>query len=467
MAYVVLAVGSLFSLFWLVGLLFAFRTKGDRSLLIPSFWLLAFLGLATFGQFKLIEAQQNPDLLTSENYLKLTRGMSPSDALVALGGTSPDIVGDLDTDQLKKYDLTSNQITLPSEVKSRLSPGKFVAEREDAEITLSFDGEPSGLLNRRPKDAEGAVLGLPATEELHGVKGLHFRFLIMDEEKTTAIREERQAAIEEAEEAEKDLPVYTPIITPAQRVCESPEATEDEEEDSDPVFCGEDDSCPTGSTCSVKEWSILEGRDWTYEANKDEIPSAASYLEAANAELGEDEEKGQWPTAEHVALAVQEAINKNHGPRSEACASDEEWNAVDSVWTCPGAPEDAPMTTGQWVAHLDVDEDPTKVTVQPLAEGLLGEDGNQLMAQCNTGLNLALKIGLSKDGESQRFYGGNDSARIDFWTEDDTFFDDDFIVDGRMVAVGYKRGKLMGAGQRGLAITPDQEPVPIIKKTAE
>ena len=35
-----------------------------------------------------------------------------------------------------------------------------------------------------------------------------------------------------------------------------------------------------------------------------------------------------------------------------------------------------------------------------------------------------------------------------------------------MVAIGYKSGKLMGAGQRGLEITPDQEPVPVIKTSS-
>ena len=63
MVYLIIGFGGLFALFWVLALVFATRTVGERSLGIPGFWIVVFGAIAGFGLSKFTEATSNPELL--------------------------------------------------------------------------------------------------------------------------------------------------------------------------------------------------------------------------------------------------------------------------------------------------------------------------------------------------------------------------------------------------------------------
>ena len=83
-------------------------------------------------------------------------------------------------------------------------------------------------------------------------------------------------------------------------------------------------------------------------------------------------------------------------------------------------------------------------------EDLLGAASNELRAQVDTGFNMSITLGRSVQGEAQRFIGGADSVRLEFWYEEDPLLDDDFSTTPRLVAAGFVDDKLFGLGSNGL-----------------
>jgi hypothetical protein len=144
-----------------------------------------------------------------------------------------------------------------------------------------------------------------------------------------------------------------------------------------------------------------------------------------------------------------------------------------------------------FTAVYEIDEDAmdasTKFVIQPaeclpLAEGetaddkdpcskdgqksslFLGEDSNSLRAQVLTGDNLAVQLGIATNGKTQRFVGGANEVQLEFWQEEDPFFDDDFNTAPRLIVGGFVNGELFALGQNGLEVSKAEEPVKIEKK---
>ena len=68
MVYLIIGFGGLFALFWVLALVFATRTVGERSLGIPGFWIVIFGVIAGFGLSKYSEATSNPEKLVKGTY---------------------------------------------------------------------------------------------------------------------------------------------------------------------------------------------------------------------------------------------------------------------------------------------------------------------------------------------------------------------------------------------------------------
>ena len=61
MVYLIIGFGGLFALFWVLALVFATRTVGERSLGIPGFWIVVFGAIAGFGlsKYSRLQIQKN------------------------------------------------------------------------------------------------------------------------------------------------------------------------------------------------------------------------------------------------------------------------------------------------------------------------------------------------------------------------------------------------------------------------
>ena len=105
---------------------------------------------------------------------------------------------------------------------------------------------------------------------------------------------------------------------------------------------------------------------------------------------------------------------------------------------------------GVFAAEIDVDEDPAMFTIVPVAEEFLGENSNNLKIQVMTGENIAVKVGRTTKGDLQRFNGGNDKLQMDYFYEEDAFWDRDFDTSSRLIVAGYINDKLVNAGQRNV-----------------
>ena len=141
MVYIVIAFGAVFLLFWGLTLMFAFRSTGERSLFIPSFFILIFLSIFTFGGIKWKEAQDNPDLLTIANLTGIEYG-ADREAVASTFGPREDLTL-LSPEELRKYDLSTNRINVPLNICSRMKPGEYEASRLEAGIKFSVVGDPS------------------------------------------------------------------------------------------------------------------------------------------------------------------------------------------------------------------------------------------------------------------------------------------------------------------------------------
>lgn len=431
MAYVILAFGSIYSLYWLLTFLFSVRSKGERSVLIPLVFLISFLAIAGFGMMKLQEAFANPEKLTLENYKALKEGSTPEEVMKGLGDLSPLKMVMMSKEKRLRYDLTTNGIKMPPSVRNRLGVGKYKAERDDSALPFTVLGEPSRILSKPPrvkKDEEPPhLLGLSATERQNGVKGLTLRFFVPDDAKYLEMKKQRSEETAALKEANKEVD-FDPIIVPA---------------------------------VAGKEWVFTEGKDWTYEPDE---------------------------TTEHVSEKLCGVIDKNadwtcifkYGEEKKVCetackefdkskVSDTyEYKWVAFYWelgqeVCSErkarCPEDAYNKCVQECINLEVESYPYNFLVRPINEDFLGAAGNQLRAQVGTGPNLTLQLAGLSSGSASSFRGGADAAQLQYWFEEDPILDDDFNTTGRLVVAGYSKGKLVALGQNGLNITENEEPL--------
>jgi hypothetical protein len=402
MVYLIIGFGGLFALFWVLALVFATRTVGERSLGIPGFWIVVFGAIAGFGLTKYSEATSNPELLVKEKYTALQGGLNYAD-LVAQVGLQPIDMSGMDEEEVKAYDLTTNRIKMPAEITGRLAPGIFEADRQDAEVGIEiFPGienyeadtgaSKRNAQNKSFKDDVGPspLLGSSAVvnekkRQGHGLVDLKIRFYLEDTEATEQLKEERKKErADNKDDEDFEQAVMQPIALEG------------------------------------KEWFVTEGVDWTYEDNM---------------------------TAAQVADALAKAIDA----MPEFVASYE----LDEDALIPNS--NLSVKAGYCLVDAN-DEDCPEDKINPLA----GDAGNKVRAQVMTGDNEAVLLGRKTDGSAQQFFGGADEVQLVFWQEDEPFLDDDFNSTPRLIVAGLLRKKLVALDQSGLDMTEEEEPLPVL-----
>ena len=382
MAYVILAFGSIYSLYWLLTFLFSLRTKGERSVIIPLVFLISFIAIAVFGAVKLQEAFENPEKLTLANYQSLKEGYTPQQVMEGLGGLTPLKMRKMAKTERIRYDLTTNGIKMPPSIRNRLGVGTYKVERDDSALPFMVLGEPSRILSKPPRvkkdEKPPHLLGLSAAERQNGVKDLVLRFFVPDNDKYLELRKARSEEEAKLREENKEVD-FDPIIVPA---------------------------------VDGKEWTFTEGKDWTYEPDE---------------------------TTENVSAKLCGAIDKNadwkcifkYGEEKLICekackefdkskmSDDYEFKWAEFYWdlgqeVCSDrkarCPEDAYNTCVQECINLEVESFPYNFVVKPINEDYLGSEGNQLRAQVDTGPNLSLQLAGLSSGSPSSFRGGADAA---------------------------------------------------------
>jgi hypothetical protein len=406
MVYLIIGFGGLFALFWVLALLFATRTVGERSLGIPGFWIVIFGAIAGFGLSKFSEATSNPEKLVKGTYtsFKGQEGLK-YDEIVSKMGVEPVDLSGMDEEELKAFDLTANRIKMPGEITGRLAPGIFEADRQDAEIAIEiFPGienyeADTGASKRKAqnkslKDENGpsVLLGSNAlvdekARQGHGLVDLKIRFFIEDSEATEALKETRKQEREENKDNDKfEQGVLQPVAV------------------------------------SGMEWFITEGVEWTYEDNM---------------------------TAAQAAEAIAKAIDA----MPEFSAAYE----LDEDALIPNS--DLSVKVAYCLADKK-DDDCPEDKINPMS----GDAGNKMRAQIMTGDNEAVRLGRQTDGSAQQFFGGADEVQIVFWQEDEPFLDDDFNSTPRLIVAGLLRQKLVALDQSGLPMSEEEEPMPVIEE---
>lgn len=393
MVYLIIGFGGLFALFWVLALVFATRTVGERSLGIPGFWIVIFGAIAGFGLSKYSEATSNPEKLVKGTYtsFKGQEGLR-YDEIVSKMGVDPVDMAGMDEVELKAFDLTANRINMPSEITGRLAPGIFEADRQDAKIAIEiFPGienyeadegaSKRGARNNTFKEnITKPVLGSNSVidekkRQGHGLIDLKIRFYLEDAEATEKLKEERKA---ERQENKEDEDFVQSVIQPIAQ--------------------------------QGKEWFITEGVEWTYEDNM---------------------------TAAQVAETIAKAIDA----MPEFAASYE----LDEDALIPNS--DLSVTIAYCLADAS-DEDCPEDKVNAMS----GDAGNRVRAQIMTGDNEAVRLGRKTDGSAQQFFGGADEVQLVFWQEDEPFLDDDFNSTPRLIVAGLLRKKLIALDQSGLQV---------------
>lgn len=397
MVYVLLVVGGTLSVFWLLALVFASTTKGERSLAIPGFFTAMFVAFSGWSVLQWMEVAKNPEKLTKESYLSLRgkEGLKIAE-LSSVIGAQPLDMSSFDKEQLERFDLTSNRIRMPGSITNRLSPGVFASPRVDPVISLVIDPYQEATVSKRGeknttlRDENGpkSVLGSGAVydeknKQGHGLVGLVVRFYLEDKDKTEELKKQR----EEERLANKDKPDYVPGIF-------QPVAQDN------------------------KEWIITEGEDWKYEDNMTPPQVAEAIANAITAKLSDF--VAVYELDEDAFIP-----NSNVSIRPKYCLTDAK------------------------------DEECPDESINPYS----GEAGNQLRAQVMTGPNDAVKLGRSTDSSYQQFFGGSDAVSLFFWKEEEVLIDDDFRMNPRLVVAGLVRNQLVALGQNGLDITKELEPM--------
>ena len=405
MVYLIIGFGGLFALFWVLALVFATRTVGERSLGIPGFWIVIFGAIAGFGLSKYSEATSNPEKLVKGTYtsFKGQEGLR-YDEIVAKMGVSPVDMSGMDEEELKVFDLTANRINMPNEITGRLAPGIFDADRQDAKIAIEiFPGienyeADEGASKRNARNntfKENITLPVLGSNSVvdekkrqgHGLIDLKVRFYIEDVEATEKLKEERKA---EREANKDDEDFVQGVIQPIAQ--------------------------------QGKEWFVTEGVEWTYEDNT---------------------------TAAQVAEILAKAIDT----LPEFSATYE----LDEDALIPNS--DISVKIAYCLIDA-ADEDCPEDKINPMS----GDAGNRVRAQIMTGDNEAVRLGRKTDGSAQQFFGGADEVQLIFWQEDEPFLDDDFNSTPRLIVAGLLRKKLIALDQNGLEIAEEEEPMPVIEE---
>lgn len=158
MAYLILAIGLIYSVAWGVGLGFAAKSSGPKNTIIPGLGLLGFLGLSGVSAMAAKDAMNNPENINPTVYLNLKYNMSLEEVTALLGQP-------VENPDRASYDLTGKGLVIPGNISARLPAGENDAEAISAKLVLSIIGEP-GRRNQRN------TLGAKADSEGNGVSGL-------------------------------------------------------------------------------------------------------------------------------------------------------------------------------------------------------------------------------------------------------------------------------------------------------
>lgn len=398
MVYILLAFGAVFLLFWGLTLIFAIRSTGERSIPIPIFFLLIFLSVFAFGASKWQLAQDNPELLVKETFVKIKFGDSVESLRTTFG--SPDDLTIMSSDELKKYDLTTNMINIPLDVRSRMKPGEYVASRIESGIQFSIVGDPSeiGFEKRLGKDEVHPVTLGSTAESGNGITGFKLRIFLNDSEAEDKIKEERKALIQAAKDEKADLPEFEPIVVPA---------------------------------LDGKQWIFEEGKDFTYEENQDDETVVANI--SAVIEADPDFCTEFDPEDDPIRFVVK-----------PECGC-EKFNAL-------------LRASGSKYAKPAVDACKKKYSEEGNFLGVNGNDLRmQVMVEEGRALpNRAIYVGGASNGKAVSFRGGYNKTSLDYWYEIDPLLDEDFSTTPRLIVAGYISDKLVSLGENGI-VFPEGE----------
>lgn len=391
MVFIIMAFGGVFALFWLITFAFAAKSQGDRSVGIPSFWLVFFGAISSFGVLKWTEANSNPEKIVTDKYFQMKEGMKYTEVQKILG-VAPISLDGLDETELEQYDLTKNDISFPADITSRFSPGVYSSSRKESAVSFTIYGTESnaGEKNNTFKDEDGVkpLLGSSAVvdekkKQGHGLKGLQLRIYVEDEKATEKLKEERKTlSAENAEKEDFELPLFEPIAVEG------------------------------------KEWIIEEGKDWEYIDGMKDYEAAKAIAEAISKNehfegVYEVDEDALKPTA---TVKIQPI----------GCTVDE-----------PACPDDK-MGLFAGVAGNDLQ---IQVKTGP---NLAVHIGNMRQDQAN-------EMTKGNSADAQKFFGGTDSAAMIFWYEEEPFIDDDFNTVPRLFIAAFVSKKLAAIGQNGLS----------------
>jgi hypothetical protein len=113
MAYLLLAIGVLFSLGWAVGLVFTLRSDAPRNPVIPALGIAAFVAVTFTSITAVSETMDNPARLNAKTYDRIQDGMTAAEVEGLLGPAmaSPD---------RKSLDLAGKGVALPGDIVARL-----------------------------------------------------------------------------------------------------------------------------------------------------------------------------------------------------------------------------------------------------------------------------------------------------------------------------------------------------------
>ena len=436
MAYIILGVGILYTLYWLLTFLFSMRSRGERSFFIPLLFILVFGGVGAFGFAKLSAAKSNPDKLTAVLYQKLSLGMSPEEVVKSLEPLQPLDMDSIHKDNKARYELSTNKIKMPPEVMTRLGSGEYTAPRTEAFLSFAVTGEPSKAIpNPKPKekskeekdqpDTFDSMLGHPATKSMNGVVGLKIRFFQEDVEAAREARKEYAAKENELKEANK---------TPKEIAEAMPHL----------IIPGAKDK---------KEIVIEEGVDWTFAPEQTTASIAKSLCEKIASKSGGD-------------FVCEYKFQEEYDKCSDACEKGESWvsyyKSVAEESCSESKSKDKNCVQNTCISEcvlLEVEsfDNRFNIKVNPDSAAYMGVLGNAWSAQLDSGPSQAVLLRETTSGSPIAFRGGADAADLKFWEENDILLDDDFLTNSRLVVAGFVNGKLVAVGQNGIELPEGAE----------
>ena len=331
--------------------------------------------------------------------------MSLNDVKNSLDFIDPIDMKSLSKEQLERYDLTANRIRMPGDLMGRLSPGVYFAEQKNAQIAVNIDGAASKVgaknnsLKKKKDMVPEPVLGSSAVLNAKKKMG---HGLLGSKIRIFIVDEEKLKAEKErrkalVEENKDNKKFVLPHLVP--------------------------------EALDGQEWTFEEGKDWTYQES--------------------------W-TAADVAQNIATAISKHDYFTAEYEVDEDALEASTKFVISPSKCVKGSAPSGVTVKQ----DDPCKAD-GGFTNPYSGKNSNLLRIQVSTGDNLAIQVGLSTKGDTQRFFGGADEVSLFYWQEEDPFFDDDFSTTARLIVGGFLNGELYALGQNGLEVSKEEEPIKI------